>query len=75
MKEIDSEVETAKNCDEWRREYITPALEIEKEKMLSWAEGRFQVLKELVGDGVLTVKEAAGKIGISEELFKQKMLL
>ena len=39
MKEIDTEVMTAKSCDEWRREYMTLKLEIEKEKKLSRAEG------------------------------------
>ena len=32
MQEIDSEVNIAKNREEWRREYMTLALEIEKEK-------------------------------------------
>lgn len=32
MTEIDSEVSTAKKREEWRREYMTLALEIEKAK-------------------------------------------
>lgn len=39
MKEIDNEVELSKSRDEWRREYMTLALEIEKEKKLSLEEG------------------------------------
>ncbi|WP_037329788.1 Rpn family recombination-promoting nuclease/putative transposase [Anaerovibrio lipolyticus] len=38
-KEIDSEVVVAKKREEWRREYMTLALEIEKEKKVSKMEG------------------------------------
>lgn len=75
MREIDNEVDVAKNREEWRREYMTLALEIEKEKKQSWENGRFELLKELVNEGVLTIKEAAAKFGVSEELFKQRMML
>lgn len=38
MKEIDSEVVLSKSREEWRREYMTLALEIEREKELAIAE-------------------------------------
>ena len=41
-KEIDSEVIVAKNRDEWRREYMTLALEIRREKKLAWEAGRIE---------------------------------
>ena len=42
MQEIDSAVVFAKNCDDWRREYMTLALEIEREKKAAMAEGMAQ---------------------------------
>lgn len=38
-------------------------------------EGRIELLKDMVRDGLLTIKEAAQRAGISEELFKQKAML
>ena len=43
MKEIDTEVELSKSRDEWRREYMTLALEIEKEKKQSWEAGKAEM--------------------------------
>ena len=37
------------------------------------SEGIFETLCTLVKDGILTVKDAAERAGISEEAFKQKM--
>lgn len=33
------------------------------------------MLRELVRDGILTIKEAAGRSGISEELFRKQAML
>ena len=50
MKEIDTEVELSKSRDEWRREYMTLALEIEKEKKQSWEAGKAEGKVEVVID-------------------------
>ena len=83
MKEIDEAVETVKNREEWRREYMTLALEMERK----WAEalsegeargevkGKIEMLKELVRDGILTIKDAAKRAGLSEELFRKQAML
>ena len=58
-KEIDSEVAVAKNREEWRREYMTLALEIEKEKKLSKMEGKMEgkmeAAKEMLKAGIVTI--------------------
>ena len=64
MKEIDTEVMTVKSCDEWRREYMTLKLEIEKEKKLSRAEGlaegeakgRIKNVKDMLKAGLVTLE-------------------
>ena len=57
-REIDSEVVTAKNCDEWRREYMTLALEMEKEKKKAAEEVRINdiigMLKENISVDVIS---------------------
>jgi len=60
MKEIDTEVMTAKSCDEWRREYMTLKLEIEKEKKLSRAEG-------------LAEGKVEGKVEVAIDMLKEKL--
>ena len=39
------------------------------------AEGRFAAYIELIQEGLLSIKDAASKLGISENSLKQKMLL
>ena len=39
MQEIDEEIDIAKRCDEWRRDYMTFALELEKYREYGIAEG------------------------------------
>lgn len=50
MKEIDTEVMTAKSCDEWRREYMTLELEIKRREKLSRAEGKVEGKVEVAID-------------------------
>ena len=62
---------------------MTLALELERQ----WAEGeakgradglaqgKLEMLKELVQKGMLTIKDAAGMIGLSEELFRKQEML
>ena len=39
MQEIDEEIDIAKRCDEWRRDYMTFALELERFKEDGRTEG------------------------------------
>ena len=56
MQEIDAEVNTVRNCDEWRREYMTLALEMDKK----FAEGKAEGLAEGKAEGLAEGK-AEGK--------------
>ncbi|WP_407396673.1 Rpn family recombination-promoting nuclease/putative transposase [Anaerovibrio sp.] len=75
MKEIDTEVELSKSRDEWRREYMTLALEIEKEKKLSLEqgeiEGRVKSIKSLMKNMKLSAEAAMEAIGIPKEDFSK----
>ena len=75
MQEIDSEVNIAKNREEWRREYITLALEIEKEKKISLEqgeiEGRVKSIKSLMKNMKLSAEAAMEAIGIPKEDFSK----
>ena len=57
-KEIDSEVVVAKNREEWRREYMTLALEIEKEKKKAVEERNFAAAIEMLKDNLPVEKVA-----------------
>ena len=46
MQEIDAEIDTAKRCDEWRRDYMTFALELERYKEYGEAKGRTEGILE-----------------------------
>ena len=78
-KGIDSEVAIAKNRDEWRREYMTLALEMEKEKKLSWeagkAEGKIEMAIDLFRRGVITEEMAALAAGISVDELRKSMIV
>ncbi len=39
------------------------------------AEGRWAILTELVRDGIITVKEAAKRAGMTEEVFRKLSML
>lgn len=62
MQEIDGEVITARKCDDWRREYMTLALEIEREKRAAKAEGKaegkIESIKNLMETMSLTAEQA-----------------
>ena len=66
-------VEAAKENKEMKVEYMTFFMELrrreEKGREEGRAEGRWVTLVELVHDGLLTVKEAAKRAGMSEEAF------
>jgi len=65
MQDIDNEVGVVKKREDWRREYMTLALEIEKEKKSS----KVQVLNDLVKDKILTLAEAAKRADMTVEAF------
>ena len=56
MQEIDNEVDTIKRCDEWRRDYMTLAFEMDKK----FAEGKSEGLAEGKAEGLAEGK-AEGK--------------
>ena len=56
MQEIDNEVDTIKRCDEWRRDYMTLAFEMDKK----FAEGKAEGLAEGKAEGLAEGK-AEGK--------------
>ena len=58
MIEIDSEVSTAKKREEWRREYMTLALEIEKAKKKAIEEHVFSEVIEMLKDNLPVEKVA-----------------
>ena len=76
-------MEVAKENKEMKVEYMTYYMELrrseergmekgmEKGRAEGRAEGRWATLAELVREGVLTLKEAAKKAGMSEESFRK----
>lgn len=68
-KAIDDAVKKAKNKEEWRTEYMTLLMR-DKEK---FNEGKLDTLISLVKDGVLELKEAIKRSGLTEIEFKKLM--
>ena len=72
-------MEVAKENKEMKVEYMTYYMELrrseergmEKGMEKGREEGRWSTLAELVREGVLTLKEAAKKAGMSEENFRK----
>ena len=52
-------------------EYMTFFMELRRREEKGREEGRWVTLVELVHDGLLTVKEAAKRAGMSEEAFRK----
>ena len=83
MQEIDAEVNTVRSCDEWRREYMTLALEMDRKYSEGKAEGRIEGKAEgmlrlavsLWKKGKLTESEAAEEAGVSLDEFQKAVLL
>ena len=55
MQEIDHEVDTVKHCDEWRRDYMTLALEMDKKWREGKAEGKIEAIRNAIKDGLTTL--------------------
>lgn len=66
MTEIDNEVNTAKNREEWRREYMTLAMEIEKAKKKAVEEHVLSQVVEMLKDN-LPVEKIAKYTSLSIE--------
>ena len=68
-------MEVAKENKEMKVEYMTYYMELrrseERGMEKGMEKGRWITLAELVGEGVLTLKEAAKKAGMSEEKFRK----
>lgn len=85
--EIDCEVATARSCDDWRREYMTLALAMEKAQRVARAEGiaegmargkaegkaegMLETLSALVQKKLLTLTEAAKQADMTVEDFSK----
>lgn len=65
MQEIDAEVNTVRNCDEWRREYMTLALEMDRKYAEGKAEWMLRLAISMWKKGKLTESEAAEEAGVS----------
>ena len=67
MQEIDNEVDTIKRCDEWRRDYMTLAFEMDRK----FAEGKAEGLAEGKAEGLAegkTVGKAEAVINLMETM-------
>ncbi|MDO4203401.1 MAG: Rpn family recombination-promoting nuclease/putative transposase [Selenomonadaceae bacterium] len=79
VQEIDSEVVTAKNRDEWRREYMTLEMEINRREKAAMdkgmAQGMMKTLNSLVKDGILTLADAAKRANMSVDAFTKAVAM
>lgn len=86
-RELDNIVHKFRQSEEKRSIYMTYAQEMLSAKAEGRAEGRaegkaegraegkLELLKEMVNDGILNIKEAAKRAGMSEDMFKQKIMI
>lgn len=83
MQEIDAEVNTVRNCDEWRREYMTLAFEMNRQRAEGRAEGKAEgILKNalasvrnLVIKNNMSPQDAIDLLGYDKELSAKLMPL
>lgn len=83
VQEIDSEVVTAKNRDEWRREYMTLEMEINRREKAAMAkgmakgmaQGMLKALNALVQQKLLTLADAAKQANMSVEAFTKAVAM
>lgn len=78
MQEIDAEIDIAKRCDEWRRDYMTFALELERYKEYGREEGfaegmargetksKLESISNLMANMHLTAEAAMAALGVAE---------
>lgn len=68
IKEIDNEIQAAKNRDEWRREYMTLEMEIKRREKASFADGKLDSYRKMIASGLLTIEQiiASGQLNSKE---------
>lgn len=64
-------VEAVKENKEMKVEYMMFFMELRRREEKGREEGRWATLVELVHDGLLTMKEAAKRAGMTEEAFRK----
>jgi len=70
---IKSEVESIKNYDEWRREYMFQEMRDIENKRMGKKEGIEEAILDLVKDKSITVEKAAEKLGITADEVIEKI--
>ena len=79
MQEIDAEIDTARRCDEWRRDYMTFALELERYKEYGEAKGRAEAqvsdIKNLMETMNLTAEQAMKALKIPASDYAKYMVM
>ena len=83
MQEIDEEIDIAKRCDEWRRDYMTFALELEKYKEYGIEEGRaegkaeerFAAIKNIMETMNLTARQAMQALKIPANEYDKYLVM
>lgn len=72
IKEIDNEIQAAKNRDEWRREYMTLEMEIKRREKASFTEGKLEgkldSYRKMIASGLVTIEQiiASGQLNSKE---------
>ncbi|MGE9841615.1 hypothetical protein ACQQ91_06640 [Selenomonas bovis] len=67
-----SAVETAKENKEMKVEYMTYYMELRRSEERGREEGRLEALKSLVSANLLSLKDAAAAVGMSEHHLKER---
>lgn len=67
-----SAVETAKENKEMKVEYMTYYMELRRSEERGREEGRLEALKSLVAANLLSLKDAAAAVGMSEDHLKER---
>ncbi len=79
MQEIDAEIGVAKRCDEWRRDYMTFALELEKYQEYGEAkgreEGRTKDIRNLMETMNLTARQAMKALKIPSDEYEKYLAM
>ena len=73
VKRLDEAVQKARNHEEWRMEYVTLLMRVNKMRMEGRQQGREKEIFLSVQEGDYGVKRGAEKLGISEGEFISRM--
>ena len=83
MQEIDAEIGVAKRCDEWRRDYMTFALELERYREYGIAEGeakgraesKLESIKSLMKNMKWTAQQAMQALNIPADEYEKYLAM